>query len=158
MTTKELYALPVDNEGWRTLPNGNKVKLGDNCTLGDYCKLGDKTTSLALVKSIIQAQPDTVVMWKWVTTDRMSPCFNSQASPLEYKIGSIVKAKGTISDQQCAPGIHVMLPGYTPEMIGLHSDTKLIPIRVEVQKKDILFAGTPGNNIKWRVRKVKVLD
>ena len=35
MTTQEIYALPVDKDGWRTLPNGNNVILGKDVTLGN---------------------------------------------------------------------------------------------------------------------------
>ena len=32
MTIEEIYAIPVNGEGWRILPNGNKVRLGQNVT------------------------------------------------------------------------------------------------------------------------------
>ena len=35
MTIDEIYALPVDDDGWRILPNGYRVKLGDWVWLGD---------------------------------------------------------------------------------------------------------------------------
>ena len=35
MTVVEIYALPVNQYGWRVLPTGNYVKLGDDVTLGD---------------------------------------------------------------------------------------------------------------------------
>ena len=41
MTIDEIYALPVDDDGWRILPNGYRVKLGDWVTLGDGVKLGN---------------------------------------------------------------------------------------------------------------------
>lgn len=41
MTTQELYALPINQYGWRVLPTGNYVKLGDGVKLGNYVTLGD---------------------------------------------------------------------------------------------------------------------
>jgi hypothetical protein len=41
MTTEELYAIPVNGDGWRILPNGNGVTLGDGVTLGNYVTLGN---------------------------------------------------------------------------------------------------------------------
>ena len=38
MTTEEIYSLPTDGDGWRKLPTGNRVKLGDDVTLGDGVK------------------------------------------------------------------------------------------------------------------------
>ncbi len=44
MTVEELYALPVNGDGWRVLANGNWVKLGDGVTLGDEVTLGNRVT------------------------------------------------------------------------------------------------------------------
>ena len=44
MTTQEIYALPVNGNGWRVLPSGNYVKLGNYVTLGDYVTLGNYVT------------------------------------------------------------------------------------------------------------------
>ena len=41
MTVEEIYALPVNQYGWRVLPTGNYVKLGYDVTLGDGVKLGN---------------------------------------------------------------------------------------------------------------------
>jgi hypothetical protein len=47
MTIKELYAIPVNDSGWRVLPKGNYVtlgegvKMGEGVRLGNYVKLGD---------------------------------------------------------------------------------------------------------------------
>ena len=41
MTTKQLYDITPDSDGWRQLPNGNYVKLGNCVTLGDGVKLGN---------------------------------------------------------------------------------------------------------------------
>ena len=41
MTIKEIYAIPANGAGWRVLPSGNWVKLGDGVTLGDDVKLGN---------------------------------------------------------------------------------------------------------------------
>jgi len=42
MTAEEIYTVPIDVYGWRVLPSGNDVKLGDGVTLGDDVKLGEK--------------------------------------------------------------------------------------------------------------------
>jgi UDP-3-O-[3-hydroxymyristoyl] glucosamine N-acyltransferase len=44
MTTEEIYALPVNGNGWRVLPSGNYVKLGKGVKLGDGVKLGNYVT------------------------------------------------------------------------------------------------------------------
>ena len=44
MTAGEIYALPMDANGWRRLPSGNEVTLGNGVTLGDWVKLGDGVT------------------------------------------------------------------------------------------------------------------
>ena len=41
MTIDEIYALPVDDDGWRILPNGYRVNLGDGVKLGDWVWLRD---------------------------------------------------------------------------------------------------------------------
>lgn len=40
MTTEKIYALPVDAEGWRTLPNGSRVHLGHGVHIGDGVHIG----------------------------------------------------------------------------------------------------------------------
>ena len=50
MKVEEIYAITPDSNGWRKLPSGvyvtlgNYVKLGDNVTLGNYVTLGDNVT------------------------------------------------------------------------------------------------------------------
>lgn len=44
MTVEEIYALPVNQYGWRVLPTGNYVKLGDGVRLGEGVKLGAYVT------------------------------------------------------------------------------------------------------------------
>jgi UDP-3-O-[3-hydroxymyristoyl] glucosamine N-acyltransferase len=41
MTTKEIYAIKPDADGWRKLPNGNNVRLGNDVTLGNGVTLGN---------------------------------------------------------------------------------------------------------------------
>ena len=36
MTIEEIYAIASNAEGWRVLPNGNGVKLGDGVKLGNW--------------------------------------------------------------------------------------------------------------------------
>lgn len=40
MTAAEIYAIKPDKNGWRLLPNGNKVKIGDSVRLGNYVSIG----------------------------------------------------------------------------------------------------------------------
>ena len=44
MKIEEIYALPINDNGWRKLPNGNYVTLGGDVTLGDGVPLGDGVT------------------------------------------------------------------------------------------------------------------
>ena len=50
MKIKEIYEIVPESNGWRKLPDGNCVKLGDyvtlsdNVTLGNYVKLSDYVT------------------------------------------------------------------------------------------------------------------
>ena len=41
MTTEEIYAIKPDAFGWRRLPSGNYVILGDGVRLGNYVRLGN---------------------------------------------------------------------------------------------------------------------
>ena len=41
LNTEEIYAILVNEHGWRILPDGNWVKLGDGVKLGNGVKLGD---------------------------------------------------------------------------------------------------------------------
>jgi len=41
LTTHALYDCPVDDQGWRTLPNGNRARIGHGVELGYGVKLGD---------------------------------------------------------------------------------------------------------------------
>ena len=41
MTTQDYYNLGPDQDGWRTLPNGNKFRIGYNATIGNKAKIGD---------------------------------------------------------------------------------------------------------------------
>ena len=222
--TNELYAIKPDSNGWITLENGNRVRLGygvkfgDNIELGNYVKIGDHVeigsnviignhveignyskisddvklndlvklgnyvklgrkiilngsviledgmTSLQMVKDIISGQPDVVYLTKWVTKDRLSPFWKDTAHALKYEKGAIVETEAEISDQINVPGIHVCLPGYSLCMAGFgyaldkKAREDIIGLRVEVKREDILYAGLPGNNIEWRVKRLKVLD
>ena len=40
MTTQEYYALPTDENGWRTLPNGNRFKIGAYAEIGQGAEIG----------------------------------------------------------------------------------------------------------------------
>jgi hypothetical protein len=87
----------------------------------------------------------------------MSPNFDG-GTPLKYEKGKIVIAGGDVNDQQCAEGLHVVRYGLRPEWCGLcGADHDLMALDVEVNSKDILFAGLPGNDCKLRVRKLRVL-
>ena len=172
-SVEEIRNCERNSLGWFVLPNGNGVelgngvklgygvKLGNGVKLGDGVKIGDKKTSLDLVKEFIASQPKEVIMWKWVDKNRMSPGWRNNEKVL-YKKGSIVKEDGEVSDQQCGKGLHIFRPGYLPEYDGYSSQDnngdKYICLRVLVKKEDILFAGLPGWDAKWRVKKLKVLD
>jgi hypothetical protein len=69
--------------------------------------------------------------------------------------------KAVKSDQQCDVGLHVFKVGIRPEFVGLISSSNetlnLKCLEVEVDRDDILFGGTPGNDMKIRVKKLTVL-
>ena len=179
MTAQEIYAITPDERGWRKLPSGVFVKLGDGVklgngvTLGNYVtlgdgvklgngvKLGDGVTSAQLAERYRNAYkkhaPEHIFI-KWVTRDRKSPGWGN-ASIVEYPKGAIVETEGQADDQQCAPGLHVFRFGERPEWYGLcKPDHDLIPLRVKVRSEDILFAGLPTMDAKLRVRRLEVLD
>ena len=41
MTDEEIYAIKPDEDGWRVLPNGYKVKIGDSVSIGNGANIGD---------------------------------------------------------------------------------------------------------------------
>jgi hypothetical protein len=145
---------------WVTLGDG--VKLGNGVTLGDWVTLGDGVTSIQLNLDAIKTWKllgSKHIFYKWVTKTRMSPNFDG-GTPVKYEKGKTISVKDAeVSDQQCAPGLHVLRYGYRPEWCGL-CDAKhnLICLRVEVQSNDILFGGLPTMDAKLRVRRLKVLD
>jgi hypothetical protein len=106
----------------------------------------------------IDSFPDESIFWKWVTPERMSPGWG-RATQIRYEKGAAVEAVGEISDQQCAPGLHVFRPPCHPEWYGLcEANHNLICLRVLVKREDILFGGLPTMDAKIRVRKLVVLD
>lgn len=44
MNASEIYAIDPERYGWRVLPNGNYVKLGDRVKLGNNVTLGEDVT------------------------------------------------------------------------------------------------------------------
>ena len=171
MKTEEYYyKLIPDDQGWRTLPNGNKIQLGRNVTIsdsaiiGNYAKIGDNAiigsnqTTEDLNKYFISTYPEKSIFWKWVTPELMSPGWGG-SNPIQYKIGETLKEPmAVISDQQCGIGLHVFRPGIRPEFSGLGDpDHNLVCLEVEVNREDICFGGLPGNSDKIRVKKLKVL-
>lgn len=161
MTAQEIYNIVPDKNGWRKLPSGVFVKLGNGVELGDRVTLGNDVTSLTLAQqyrdNYISAATEHVFV-KWVTKERKSPGWGN-ASIVSYSQGSTVEANGVANDQQCAAGLHVFRLGERPEWHGLcQADHDLIPLRVRVKSEDILFAGLPTMDAKLRVRKLEVID
>jgi hypothetical protein len=175
MTTQELYSIRPNEYGWRRLPNGNCVKLGNdvklgncvtlgndvklgNCVkLGNDVKLGNCVTSAQLNAEFIAAMPEVFLAWKWVTKERQSPNFDG-GTVIDYPPGAIIEAVGVRNDQQCGLGLHVLRVGYRPEWCGLcDPDHRFICLEVEVRREDVLFGGLPTMDTKLRVRKLKVL-
>jgi hypothetical protein len=66
-----------------------------------------------------------------------------------------------ISDQQCGVGLHIFRVGIRPEFIGFiglcDANHALVCLEVEVKREDVCFGGLPGNDMKLRVKKLKVL-
>ena len=158
---------------------GSGCVFGSNVEIGDYCQIGENTTlskwvrigdgvrlpagssseKLATeIRTELQKTAPFHLFWKWVTPYRLSPGFGS-ASVVSYEKGSVVEEPDAVaSDQQCAKGLHVFLPGHKPEWEGLcEPGAGYIPLLVKVMSEDILFAGLPGNASKFRVRKLEVL-
>ena len=141
---------------------GDRVKLGNGVKLGDWVRLGDGITSEKLnqdFRKFYCLQAKTHIFYKWVTKKRFSANFDG-GTIVEYKKGEIVEVtKAIVSDMQCAEGLHVLKYGYRPEWVGLCAvNHDFIPLRVQVQSEDILFAGLPSMDIKLRVKKLLVLD
>ena len=40
LTVEQIYALPVDADGWRTMPEGYKIHIGLNVTIGASARIG----------------------------------------------------------------------------------------------------------------------
>jgi len=155
MRIEEIYAIKANQIGWRHLPSGLWIKLGNYVTLGE----GVTSESLAeQYRKTYASVADEHTFIKWVTPERMSPGWG-KSTPIAYPKGSIIEAAGEKSDQQCAPGLHVFRIGERPEWHGLcEANHNLIPLRVRVKSEDILFAGLPTMDAKLRVRKLEVLD
>jgi hypothetical protein len=79
---------------------------------------------------------------------------------LTYNKGGILEvAHAVVSDQQCAPGLHVLPLNHKPEWYGLcEANHELIALTVEVDSADICYAGIGPSVGKVRVKKLKVLD
>ena len=140
---------------------GDRVRLGDEVQLGNGVRLGDGVSSAQIIQDRIDAlirAGRPLLAWKWVTPQRKSPNFDGGSS-IEYPKDAVIEAEGDVSDQQCAPGLHVLPVGVRPEHAGLCSaEHYFIPLLVEYQPEDILFPGLPGNSDKIRVRKLRVLE
>jgi len=147
MTSAEIYALPMDIGGWRMLPDGNEVKLGNG------------VTSASLNEYFRSLFPERSEFTKWVTPARMSPNFDG-GTPLHYAMGAVLASpEAEVSDQQCDVGLHVLRLGHRPEWYGLcRADHQFIPLRVAVKREDICFAGLPTMDGKIRVRRLEVLE
>lgn len=139
---------------------GKRVMLSDNVVLGEGVSIEDGMTSEELNRFFIEIYRaqygGSFRATKWVRTNRLSPL--KKGRMIEYRKGAIVEEPDAkISDQQCAPGLHVYRYGHFPEWYGL-SREGLIPITVEIRTEDLCFAGLPGNDGQLRVRRLKVLD
>ena len=60
MTTEEIYAIAPNKDGWRVLPSGDWVTLGNGVTLGDEVKLGN---GVKLGKTPIQVQCSPYIVY-----------------------------------------------------------------------------------------------
>ena len=137
---------------------GDGVKLGNLVKLGDGVKLGDHVTSLALAAQIRATLHGTIRLTKWVTRDRKSPNFDG-GTVIDYPVGAVIRDEGVADDHQCGPGLHVMRHGYRPEWAGLcDPGHDYMAIDVDVEAEDVLFAGLPGNDAKWRVKELRVVS
>jgi hypothetical protein len=122
-------------------------------------RLGNGVTSDALCAAIRATYTGKIRFSKWVIQQRRSPNFDG-GTPIDYPIGAVIEVPEAVaSDQQCSVGLHVLRLGYRPEWCGLcEAKHDYLEIHVEVDAEDIMFAGTPGNDMKFRVRKLRVLD
>ncbi len=149
---------------------GNDVIIGSNChinidaIIGDNTKLGDNVktnpgvTTDQLNEYFISTFPEKTIFWKWVTEDLYSPQWGN-AVRIKYNIGNIIEEPNAVrSDIQCDVGLHVFRVGLRPEFVGLTRDREsLVCLEVEVDRSDICFGGLPGNDMKIRVKKLKVI-
>ena len=131
---------------------GSSFKAGDNFNCGDYF---DSLTAAESIRRVYRLMGEKIIFVKWVKKlvdgVYVSPLFDG-GSQRVYEIGKRIIDGGERDDQQCAPGLHVMLPGVRPEWLGYCSpDHDLVALLVEVRTKDILFAGWSGCAEKFRV-------
>lgn len=151
---------------WANIGEGASIgawaRIGEDAVIDAWASIAAKETTSNLneiFRAYYATQP-TWIFWKWVTQGRMSPGWG-EGTPIKYEKGAVVEAppEAVISDQQCAPGLHVLRPPYRPEWCGLcNPGHDYICLRVEVKSEDILFAGLPTMDAKVRVRRLKVLD
>ena len=74
MTTEQIYSIPVDGKGWRVLPSGSYVTLGNGVTLGNYVKLaasplavqGTKHLAVNTGAGLIQIGCHTRTFAQWI--------------------------------------------------------------------------------------------
>ena len=157
-TVAAIRAWPISN-GWSCAPDGRRIQLGDECQLGNRCLLGNGETTTTLCHQILAALPAVIPLVKWVTPTHMSPGWGNGA-PLHYTPGAVVVCEDPdLRLIQCGRGLHVLRPGIRPEWVGLgtpEQNTTLLPLRVTVQRADVIWAGLPGDDAKWRVRRLRV--
>ena len=42
LTNEELFAIPVNGDGWRVLPDGDRASIGDWARIGDWASIGNE--------------------------------------------------------------------------------------------------------------------
>ena len=116
MLASEIYAIPTNGNGWRLLPSGdyvklgNNVKLGNGVTLGDYVTLGNGVTFITsplavqgprylmvnVAKGIIQAgcQVHTFAHWQEhvEAIGKLHGCSDEDCKAYRVIVDFIVKA------------------------------------------------------------------
>lgn len=138
---------------------GKNVKIGKNIEISPYFRMPNNMTTEKLNEIFRkQYQPNKIyIFWKWVTKDRES-LFYKKIKYIKNKV--IIEKNAKISDQQCEEGLHVLKSPYKLNWLGINNykEYELLCLKVAVKGRDILFAGLPGNDVKLRVKKLKVLN
>ena len=50
LSNRELFALPIDGDGWRLLPDGAWARIGDGASIGEWARIGERASIGAVAR------------------------------------------------------------------------------------------------------------